>query len=1156
MKNDLTSEQRQLCVDLDAAAEQFRLARIQTYHWGTFSDVFDFPIAESGFLFVGPSGSGKSTILDAHAALLTPPRWVDFNVAAREAERHGRDRSLVTYVRGAWAQQTGESGEYLSQYLRSGTTWSAIAETYRNRHGRVVVLAQLLWIRGRSTASTDVKRIYLVLEREIDIRNLEFFAKADFDVRRLKRELPDAFVHDEFSGYQERFRRLLGIDNELALRLLHKTQSAKNLGDLNTFLRDFMLDVPQTFEVADRLVAEFGELNSAHQAVVAARQQIETLEPARDAADALERARGVQLELDETLAGVEAFRERQRESLLQARLSELQDQAEGARQEAQRLAGLEEQLFQTLRELQDRRHGMGGGLIEQLQKQAAEAEEDKLARLQRRHRAADACRTMGWTLPDAAQPFVRLAGTARQQLADANEAAGALEARKDELKGRLRDASEQFQQARAEIAAMERQRSNVDARMLELRAALAAAIGIGEDRLPFVAELLDVHEDERRWQGAIERVLRGFALSLLVDDRHYAAVSSHLNERHLGERLVYLRVMPQQPGARASSDGGRAAAAARAPGQGAALPANSLARKLKVAAGPHAEWLRDQLRDRFDYECTESLQAFRNARMAVTLQGQVKHGPSRHEKDDRGRVDDRSRWVLGFDNRSKRALFEERALELANEIESLKRQIEAAKADEDRQRAQLLACQSLANLTWSEIDVASAAGKIAALSQRIQSEKASRPDLARLDADIADRQSAYDRARDDSKRAGVAAAAIERDIEQLRKRLDAVPREIVGIALTPLQRERLTERYARAGRAITLESIDQVTTQVVRELGAEKARLVEEQGRLRSTIESRFADFNRRWPTESGGLDATIESADDFFAKLRRLQTDGLPRFETRFKVLLREQSDQNLTMLSSRLDQERRAILERLELVNESLQSAEFGPGTHLVIDAIERPLADVRVFRTTLKDALSHSFSDDAGRDEHRFSILSELVRRLSSQDGIDRHWRAQVLDVRQHVEFVARELDSNGVEQEIYRSGAGKSGGQRQKLTATCLAAALRYQLGGAYRALPAYATVVLDEAFDKADAEFTAIAMNIFKEFGFQMIVATPLKSVMTLEPFIGGACYVHIRDRRHSSALMIEYDAQQQRLKLPAQTTDPQHAEDPRQTNEPQPTAAS
>ena len=91
--------------------------------------------------------------------------------------------------------------------------------------------------------------------------------------------------------------------------------------------------------------------------------------------------------------------------------------------------------------------------------------------------------------------------------------------------------------------------------------------------------------------------------------------------------------------------------------------------------------------------------------------------------------------------------------------------------------------------------------------------------------------------------------------------------------------------------------------------------------------------------------------------------------------------------------------------------------------------------------------------------------------------------MLDVRQHIDFIARERDTAGVEVEVYRSGAGKSGGQRQKLAATCLAAALRYQLGGIDGAYPTYSTVVLDEAFDKADPKFTALAMNIFVTFGF-------------------------------------------------------------------------
>lgn len=49
---------------------------------------------------------------------------------------------------------------------------------------------------------------------------------------------------------------------------------------------------------------------------------------------------------------------------------------------------------------------------------------------------------------------------------------------------------------------------------------------------------------------------------------------------------------------------------------------------------------------------------------------------------------------------------------------------------------------------------------------------------------------------------------------------------------------------------------------------------------------------------------------------------------------------------------------------------------------------------------------------------------------------------------------------------------------------------------------------------------------------RVIVATPLKSVMTLEPFIGGACFVEINGRHDSGVLMIEYDAASQRLDLP------------------------
>ncbi|MCK7574900.1 MAG: hypothetical protein MZV65_02750 [Chromatiales bacterium] len=175
--------------------------------------------------------------------------------------------------------------------------------------GQTVVLVRVFWLRGNANGSADVKRHYLILERPFDLRELEDFGQSNFDVRKLKQSFPNAFIQDEFRPYGERFRRLLGIESEMALRLLHKTQSAKNLGDLNTFLRDFMLDKPETFEVANRLVSEFDELNAAHQAVVTAREQVETLQPARERYQHRESLVLQRNGLEELRLGVDSYRE-------------------------------------------------------------------------------------------------------------------------------------------------------------------------------------------------------------------------------------------------------------------------------------------------------------------------------------------------------------------------------------------------------------------------------------------------------------------------------------------------------------------------------------------------------------------------------------------------------------------------------------------------------------------------------------------------------------------------------------------------------------------------------------------------------------------------------------------------------------------------------
>lgn len=1092
--------------------QQFRMKRLQVYNWGTFSGLHDISIAERGFLIVGHSGSGKSTLLDAFSALLVPPRWLAFNAAAAEADRAGRDRNLVSYIRGAWAEQKGESGEIAMQFLRPGTTWSALALTLQNGLAQVVVLVQLFWLRGAGNTNADVRRHFLVFERSFDLKELRGF---NLDIRKLKHDMPDAFERPEFRPYCERFRRLLGIDSEMALRLLHKTQSAKNLGDLNALLRDFMLDRPETFDVADRLVNEFAELNAAHQAVVTAREQIQTLTPARDNHRLLQECLRQKAELLELTAGVDTFRESKHVALLEEHLAGLNTRQEGLHAEVTSREAVAANHKAALTDLEREHRRLGGDRIEQWQREKDGLEEQLAARARKRAQADAACHKLRWRLPDTPQGFAERTSEARLEVEQWQQRAQAARERFSELSSQRDKTRTECATAAREVEVLKRRPSNIPADMHDLRADIAQALQIPESELPFVGELVEVNGRDAEWRGAIERVLRGFALSMLVSERYYSALSGHLNATRLtGQRLVYYRVGPREaPSARA-------------------VDPHSLSRKLRIQSGDYAGWLEAEIRQRYDYICAESMQAFRNSERAVTRAGQVRHGKTRHEKDDRRDLDDPRHWVLGFTNEEKLARYTRLAHDLLEKLGQIERDIKAVTDEEAQRNERAMACQTLANIQWQEIDLAPLADRIAALKRQLElalaentplHEIARRYDKQKKQLEAAEKR--LEAARDYKRE-------VERDIKATAEKVDSLRAATRAVELTALQREGLETRIAALTAPLTIDNLESQFRALERAIASEINERTKRSGELENALERSFIDFKTRWPLEAGDMDTTAASASDFLARLHRLETDGLPTHEHRFFELLRNQSHQNLAALSKTLLLSHRTIIERMEEVNRSLSYAHFNPGTFLRIDVSDRQIEEIRHFKQEIEQALRHAWTEDREAAEARFRIIRELVDRLGSQEPEKRAWREAVLDVRQHVEFVAREVDSDGRDLEIYRSGAGKSGGQRQKLATTCLAAALRYQLSSEEHDTPLYAPVVLDEAFEKADNEFTTLAMNIFVRFGFQMIVATPLKAVMTLEPFIGGACFVEIRDRRHSAVLMIEYDESGHRLKLP------------------------
>jgi uncharacterized protein YPO0396 len=226
----------------------------------------------------------------------------------------------------------------------------------------------------------------------------------------------------------------------------------------------------------------------------------------------------------------------------------------------------------------------------------------------------------------------------------------------------------------AEIDSLKRRRSNIDDRQIQIRAALCQALGLAEDEMPFVGELIQVREEDREWEGAAERLLHGFGLSLLVEDAHYKEVAAWVDRNHLRGRLVYFHVR-----ARRESD----------------LPEvgrDSLARKLLVRPdSPFYDWLERELARRFDVACCVTKEQFRRETRAITRTGQIKDQNGRHEKDDRYSIDDRSRYVLGWSNSAKIEVLQTKREVLEKSLAEIGSQIEAPGVCSFR-RAELAGC--------------------------------------------------------------------------------------------------------------------------------------------------------------------------------------------------------------------------------------------------------------------------------------------------------------------------------------------------------------------------------------------------------------------------------------------------------------------------------
>ncbi|MGL6160765.1 ATP-binding protein [Microbulbifer sp.] len=1057
---------------------QIRLAELSVYNWGSFHGLHTASIDPQGTLITGDNGAGKSTLIDGLMALLLPAGKSHFNVAAAQGDRS--DRSLLSYMRGSFGSEH-EGAQTRTRNKREGATATALRALFRADDGSEIALAALFWTTKPSNTLDDVKRLYLVAKRNLTLEEL-LHAFGEGDARALKQKLKQdpALIpcDDHFGEYRENYRRLLHMENRNAPALLSRALGLKKIDDLTQLIRELVLEPSGVREDARKAVREFDDLNSVHEQLCDVREQCRALASLPQTWEQYLQASAALEKLAADLAGLPVYFGEQCAALWQQRI-EMLERLLGEQRQQLTLLEQREQLAQ--RDVEDR-HGdylqAGGERIELLRKDLQHARE-QLAQVvsaageyQRLAQKLD--------LPDTLEQAIFLGNRQRAQAALENadsERQGAQDAFA-EASALLSNGQSERSNLREQIREIEaRPDSNIDPAYQKLRDQMSEALEIPADKLMFIGELIDVHEEHRSWQGAIERALGGLRTTLAVPDDRFSMVTRWLNARHTGLH-VRVQVVPQA-GARKS--------------RGAAdFKGDGYLRKLVWREHPYRDWLKHHLA-RFDLHCVADTAALDTTPFSITQQGLMQLERGRFEKKDQHRIDDRLKWALGFSNKSRLALIRRDLQELEDKLAQQERAVNGARAAMDAISRRNRDWENLAAFQWEQIDLSERRKGVEKLQSLLAELESDRGDLARARERWESAKDQHRQARGQLEEHKKTIWQTEKDRQEAEDRLERARQE-AAIGLDDAGRERLRERVGELSPE-DLETAAALEQRHRNDLEQERNRSANDKLRSGNSAVSSISTFYSKWEAVASDWGRSLEAVPEYLTHLASLEQEGLPVLVDQFRERLNRHTTQSLAGIREKILSERDDIRERIEVINRVLVRTEFKAGSYLRLCARTDQYPHVRDFDRQLTRLFSLAGSDD---HEARFAQLRQVIQILdkaSNPASAGTLESLRLLDPRHQMSFYAEEVGrEDGALRDVLDSSSGKSGGEKEAFAGVIVAASLAYVLTPDGSDKPIYSTVFLDEAFSNTAEAVSRRVLRVFRELHIHVNLITPYKNL--------------------------------------------------------------
>ncbi|MCK5663489.1 MAG: hypothetical protein KAI17_08375, partial [Thiotrichaceae bacterium] len=390
------------------------------------------------------------------------------------------------------------------------------------------------------------------------------------------------------------------------------------------------------------------------------------------------------------------------------------------------------------------------------------------------------------------------------------------------------------------------------------------------------------------------------------------------------------------------------------------------------------------------YYCAVSLDEFRRQPKAITPQGQVKSGASRHEKDDRHAINDRSRFILGWDNKAKiKALqqtltaVQREGFDCLTQLQNLDKQLQLLRGQRDKAR-DLLNIEQFDEIDWKTIRL-----KIDQLLDEKHEIEQNSEILKQLQKQLEDSIQRLivqeEKMTALNKEGGKLEAQLENDKNLLQVSEQTVQQTVLN------EREfsfpKLAELQPKALPDITLSIANSDDNQSVmrkwiqNQLNNENTKIQ----RLSERIITQMQQYKDKYHQETREVDVSLQSAFEFGEMLEKLEQEDLPRHEKRFHQMLKEGTIQKIAMFQANLDKERQEIEDKLTKINLSLNAIDYNTGTYITLISERSKDMDIRSFQQDLRACLADTLGgEDDLYDESKFYQVKKLIDRFNGREG----------------------------------------------------------------------------------------------------------------------------------------------------------------------------